>query len=71
MIIKRNRTPSSEYIVYSFYLYFLGLSLKTVVKALSYLDIIKKSQVKSQFGIGLKSINQRRYQSKGKGFLNL
>jgi putative transposase len=41
---KRNRTPS-EYIRYGLYLYFLGLSLRNVVKALSYLNIIKRSHV--------------------------
>ena len=44
MIRKRNRTPS-EYIGYGLYLYFLGLSLRNVVKALSYLDIVKRSHV--------------------------
>ena len=41
---KRNRTPS-EYIGYGLYLYFLGLSLRNVVKALSYLHIVKRSHV--------------------------
>ena len=41
---KRNRTPS-EYIDYGLYLYFLGLSLRNVVKALSYLNIVKRSHV--------------------------
>src|SRR6478735_2051849 len=41
---KRNRTPSS-YIGYSLYLYFLGLSLRNVVKALSYPHIVKRSHV--------------------------
>ncbi len=40
----RNRTPS-EYIGYGLYLYFLGLSLRNVVKALSFLHIIKRSHV--------------------------
>ena len=44
MISKRNRT-SSEYIGYSLYLYFLGLSLRNVVKALSYLHTVKRSHV--------------------------
>ena len=44
MVIKRNRTPS-EYIGYGLYLYFLGLSLRNVVKALSYLHIVKRSHV--------------------------
>ena len=44
MISKRKRTPS-EYIGYGLYLYFLGLSLRNVVKALSYLHIIKRSHV--------------------------
>jgi len=44
MISKRNRTPS-EYIGYGLYLYFLGLSLRNVVKALSYLPIVKRSHV--------------------------
>ena len=41
---KRNRTPS-EYIGYGLYLYFLGLSLRNVIKALSYLHIVKRSHV--------------------------
>ena len=41
---KRNRTPP-EYIDYGLYLYFLGLSLRNVVKALSYLNIVKRSHV--------------------------
>ena len=41
---KRNRTPS-EYIGYGLYLYFLGLSLRNVVKALSHLHIVKRSHV--------------------------
>jgi putative transposase len=44
MISKRNRTPS-EYIGYGLYLYFLGLSLRNVVKALSYLHLVKRSHV--------------------------
>ena len=44
MISKRNRIPS-EYIGYGLYLYFLGLSLRNVVKALSYLHIVKRSHV--------------------------
>jgi len=44
MLNKRNRT-SSEYIDYGLYLYFLGLSLRNVVKALSYLHIVKRSHV--------------------------
>ncbi len=44
MISKRKRTPS-EYIGYGLYLYFLGLSLRNVVKALSYLHIVKRSHV--------------------------
>ena len=44
MISKRNRTPS-QYIGYSLYLYFLGLSLRNVVKALSYLHRVKRSHV--------------------------
>ena len=39
---KRNRTPS-ESIGYGLYLYFLGLSLRNVVKALSHLHIVKRS----------------------------
>src|SRR6476620_8462986 len=41
---KRNRTPS-EYIGYDLDLYFLCLSLRNVVKALSYLHIVKRSHV--------------------------
>ncbi|MBA3750727.1 MAG: IS6 family transposase [Nitrosopumilus sp.] len=44
MISKRNRTPSS-YIGYGLYLYFLGLSLRNVAKALSFLHIVKRSHV--------------------------
>ncbi len=44
MLSKRNRTPS-EYIGYGLYLYFLGLSLRNVVKALSFLHIVKRSHV--------------------------
>ena len=44
MINKRNRT-SSQYIGYGLYLYFLGLSLRNVVRALSYLHLVKRSQV--------------------------
>ena len=49
---KRNRTPL-EYISYGLYLYFLGLSLRNVVKALSYLHIVKRSHV--QFGNGFRN----------------
>ena len=41
---KRNRT-SSEYVGYGLYLYFLGLSTRNVVKALSFLHIVKRSHV--------------------------
>ena len=44
MINKRNRT-SSQYIGYGLYLYFLGLSLRNVVRALSYLHLVKRSHV--------------------------
>ena len=44
MFSKRNRTPA-EYIDYCLYLYFLGLSLRKVVKALSYLHLVKRSHV--------------------------
>ena len=44
MVIKRNRTRS-EFIDYGLYLYFLGLSLRNVVKALSYLNVVKRSHV--------------------------
>jgi putative transposase len=40
----RNRTPS-EYIGYGLYLYFLGLSFRSVAKALSFLHIVKRSHV--------------------------
>ena len=39
-----NRTPS-EHIGHGLYLYFLGLSLRNVAKALSYLHIVKRSHV--------------------------
>ena len=41
---KRNRTHW-KYIGYGLYLYFLGLSLRNVVKALSHLHIVKRSHV--------------------------
>ena len=41
---KRNRTPS-EYIGYGLYLYFLGLSLRNVVKAMSHFHKVKRSHV--------------------------
>jgi putative transposase len=41
---KRNRTPS-EHIGHGLYLYFLGLSLRSVVRALSFLHIVKRSHV--------------------------
>ena len=41
---KRNRTPS-EHIGHGLYLYFLGLSLRNVVRALSFLHIVKRSHV--------------------------
>ena len=44
MFSKRNKIHS-EYIGYSLYLYFLGLTLRNVVKALSYLHIVKRSHV--------------------------
>jgi len=44
MHIKRNRTPSKD-IRYGLYLYFLGLSTRSVTKALSYLHIISISHV--------------------------
>ena len=44
MRTKRNRTPS-EHIGHGLYLYFLGLSLRNVVRALSCLHIVKRSHV--------------------------
>ena len=41
---KRNRTPS-EYIGYGLYLYFLGLSLRNVAKAMFCLHKVKRSHV--------------------------
>ena len=41
---QKHRTPSS-YIGRALYLYFLGLSLRKVVKALSYLHTVKRSHV--------------------------
>jgi putative transposase len=41
---KRNRTPL-EHIGHGLYLYFLGLSLRNVVRALSFLHIVKRSHV--------------------------
>jgi putative transposase len=43
-MIKRNRTSSRD-IVYGLYLYFLGLSTRNVAKALSFLNIVKRSHV--------------------------
>src|SRR6478672_13152938 len=43
-MIKRNRTSSRD-IGYGLYLYFLGLSTRNVVKALSFLHIVKRSHV--------------------------
>jgi putative transposase len=40
----RNRTPSLD-IDYALYLYFLGLSTRKVAKALSFLNIVKRSHV--------------------------
>ncbi len=40
----RNRTPSSA-IGYGLYLYFLGLSTRGVAKALSFLNVVKRSHV--------------------------
>jgi putative transposase len=44
MIIKRNRTPSVD-ILYALYLYFLGLSTRSVSEALFFLHNIKRSHV--------------------------
>ena len=44
MISKRNRTPL-EFIYRSLYSYFLGLSLRNTVKALSFLHVVKRSHV--------------------------
>ena len=44
MFNKRNRTPSSD-IGYGLYWYFLGLSTRSVSKALAYLHIVKRSHV--------------------------
>ena len=44
MCNKRNRT-SSEHIGHGLHLYFLGLSLRNVAKALSFLHIVKRSHV--------------------------
>jgi putative transposase len=41
---KRNRTPS-EHIGHGLYLYFLGLSLRNVARALSFLHVVKRSHV--------------------------
>ena len=43
-MIRRNRTSSSD-IGYGLYLYFLGLSTTNVAKALSFLNIVKRSHV--------------------------
>jgi putative transposase len=43
-VSKRNRTPSRD-IGYGLYLYFLGLSTRNVAKALSFLNIVKRSHV--------------------------
>jgi putative transposase len=44
MISKRNRTPSVG-IRYALYLYFLGLSTRSVLKAFFFLQNIKRSHV--------------------------
>jgi putative transposase len=44
MLSKRKRT-SSEHIYHGIYLYFLGLSLRNSVKALSFLHVINRSHV--------------------------
>jgi putative transposase len=41
---KRNRTPSGQ-IAHGLYLYFLGLSTRSVAKALSFLHIVRRSHV--------------------------
>jgi putative transposase len=43
-VIRRNRTSSSD-IGYGLYLYFLGLSTRNVARALSFLQIVKRSHV--------------------------
>ena len=43
-VINRNRTSSSR-IGYGLYLYFLGLSTRSVAKALSFLHIVRRSHV--------------------------
>ena len=43
-VIGRNRTSSRD-IGYGLYLYFLGLSTRNVAKALSFLNIVKRSHV--------------------------
>ena len=43
-MISRNRTPASD-IDYALYLYFLGLSTRGVAKALSFLNIVKRSHI--------------------------
>jgi putative transposase len=44
MFGKRNRTPS-EYIGYDLYLYFLGLSTRSVSKAIFHINKVKRSHV--------------------------
>jgi putative transposase len=43
-VIRRNRTPSRD-VGYGLYLYFFGLSTRNVAKALSFLNIVKRSHV--------------------------
>ena len=65
---KRNRTPS-EHIGHGLYLYFLGLSLRNVARALSCLHIVKRSHVAVWKWIQKYRPEERRDQ--GKGFQNM
>ena len=62
---KRNRTPS-EYIGYGLYLYFLGLSLRNVAKAMSCLHKVKRSHVIAKNGTGFRNVVLEGYHQKKK-----
>ncbi len=59
MIIKRNRT-TSLHIGYGLYLYFLGLSTRSIAKALSFLHIIIREAI-YPYGNGFKNTHLKIY----------
>ena len=60
---KRNRTPS-EYIGYGLYLYFLGLSLRNVAKAM-FRVTYRSREAMLQSGNGFKNFVLERYHQQG------